>query len=203
MEKERQQRRRRSLERTRQDILRAFVRVLARKGLIGTTVEDVAREAGYSTGSLYYYFRSKEEMSKAMLQWLVDQFLELLAIPVPEGTPFPVRLRFVMSRLFETMEANYKACVVTSRFLVEMAGRAQRTTLYQELQTRIQQGIEDLLRPGVEEGYIPQKRLKAYAIYFRALMDGIFLNWTLAGGEGKVSDRFGDLVDFFLKGAMK
>lgn len=43
-------------------IERAAARVFAQRGLDGASVVDVAREAGFSAGSIYNYFASKEEL---------------------------------------------------------------------------------------------------------------------------------------------
>src|ERR671914_2229219 len=47
---------------TRQDLLDAAARVIARRGLHGASVEAVSEEAGFSTGALYSNFESKEEL---------------------------------------------------------------------------------------------------------------------------------------------
>jgi AcrR family transcriptional regulator len=49
-------------ERRRGDLAGAAVRVIARIGLEGVTVQAVAEEAGCSAGSLAHYFRSKDEL---------------------------------------------------------------------------------------------------------------------------------------------
>ncbi|MGZ6971061.1 MAG: helix-turn-helix domain-containing protein, partial [Thermoanaerobaculia bacterium] len=42
-------------------ICEAAMRVVGRKGLAGATVEDIAREAGVAKGTVYLYFRSRDE----------------------------------------------------------------------------------------------------------------------------------------------
>jgi len=49
-------------EHRRQAILQAAGQVFARKGYEPTTLEAVAREAGLAKGTLYLYFRNKEEL---------------------------------------------------------------------------------------------------------------------------------------------
>jgi len=60
----------------REDILRAAEAVFRRWGLTKTTMEDIARQAGKAKSTLYYYFKSKDEvldaMARAQLVRIVD-----------------------------------------------------------------------------------------------------------------------------------
>lgn len=60
-------RRKVAIEARRSEILRAALRVFARQGYGATVVEDIAREAGIGKGTLYLYFRSKEQIYMAAL----------------------------------------------------------------------------------------------------------------------------------------
>ncbi len=56
------------VEDRREQIIDAAMRVFAQKGYSNTTNKDIAREAGITTGLIYYYFESKEALLKAMLE---------------------------------------------------------------------------------------------------------------------------------------
>ncbi|HEX9156396.1 MAG TPA: helix-turn-helix domain-containing protein [Syntrophales bacterium] len=55
-------------------ILRAAERVIVQKGLSSTTMDDVAREAGFSKATLYHYFAGK---SGLLLEILANFFDEI------------------------------------------------------------------------------------------------------------------------------
>lgn len=54
--------------RTRTRILDAAAAILAEQGYGNTRLEDIASEAGIKTGSLYYYFGSREELVETVLE---------------------------------------------------------------------------------------------------------------------------------------
>lgn len=54
------------LDRRREQILQAAVTCSARKGFQRTTMRDICREASLSTGAVYNYFKSKEEILEAL-----------------------------------------------------------------------------------------------------------------------------------------
>ncbi len=55
-------------EQKRRSILQAAMRAFARKGVIGTKASDIASEAGVGKGTIYEYFRSKEEIFAAAFE---------------------------------------------------------------------------------------------------------------------------------------
>ncbi|MFO8082732.1 MAG: TetR/AcrR family transcriptional regulator [Desulfobacterales bacterium] len=69
-----EERKERERERRRQQIMVAAKRVFSEKGFNKTTMEDIAREAELSTGTLYLYFKNKEELF-ASLSFRILQYL--------------------------------------------------------------------------------------------------------------------------------
>ena len=59
----------------REAILRAAIKVFAGKGYFNSKVADIAAAAGIADGTVYLYFKSKEEIFRALAQQLIDQML--------------------------------------------------------------------------------------------------------------------------------
>jgi AcrR family transcriptional regulator len=72
----------------RDELLSASLRVFARRGYRESGVDEIAAEAGYSKGALYWHFSSKEELLMALLDERIDAPLRdrvaLLASAPPE-----------------------------------------------------------------------------------------------------------------------
>jgi len=94
-------RRAREIERTRQDILEAAARAFVHSGFKAATMQDIAKEAGYTAASLYSYFSSKEEIFKGLHELVMDELSETLAGVLPEGLSFRQRLELVIQRQIE------------------------------------------------------------------------------------------------------
>ncbi len=56
------------------EILQAGERIFARQGFYPTTMEEIGEEAGWSKGTLYLYFKSKEDLFFSILTEKMDQF---------------------------------------------------------------------------------------------------------------------------------
>ena len=71
-----QERKKRERERRRQQIIVAAKRVFSEKGFSKSTMEDIAKEAELSPGTLYLYFKNKDELY-ASLSLRILQYLNI------------------------------------------------------------------------------------------------------------------------------
>jgi len=67
-----------------QEITEAAFSVFADKGYASARVEEVARRAGVSKGLLYLYFKTKEELFKAVIRSVVIRRVDALLLAVEE-----------------------------------------------------------------------------------------------------------------------
>ena len=56
-------------EQTREKLLRAAYRVFSRQGIMQSRMEDIAREAGVSHGTVFVHFKSQEELTEAVVSY--------------------------------------------------------------------------------------------------------------------------------------
>tara|TARA_R100000005_G_scaffold96451_1_gene83440 strand:- start:6043 stop:6744 length:702 start_codon:yes stop_codon:yes gene_type:complete len=75
---------------SRDKVLAAAVQVFSEKGYAGATMREVARVAGLSAGSLYYYFSSKELMMEAVINVSINNVsktvLNAIAVQPPSAS---------------------------------------------------------------------------------------------------------------------
>ncbi len=74
------------------------MRVVGRKGLANATVQEIASEAGVAKGTVYLYFRSREEIIEKATQTAVDELLARILEAIRAGGPF----REVLERVLTT-----------------------------------------------------------------------------------------------------
>ena len=67
-----------------QEISEAAFEVFAAKGYAATRVDEVAKRAGVSKGLLYLYFKTKEELFKAVIKSVVTRRVDALLVAVEE-----------------------------------------------------------------------------------------------------------------------
>jgi AcrR family transcriptional regulator len=92
---------------TREAIIDAAERVIARNGFRKMTMEDLAREAGVSKRTVYMYFKSKEDVGLASIERVVEQVHDRLQELLESALPPPKKLRLmlmerIMGRILRT-----------------------------------------------------------------------------------------------------
>src|SRR5437867_5827419 len=75
--------------RSRSALLESAARALSRYGYGNLVLEQVAREAGYTRGALYHQFKDKEDLARAVLEW-VDETWKREVGEVADQQPDPV-----------------------------------------------------------------------------------------------------------------
>src|SRR5215211_6641409 len=103
----------------REAILRAAIKVFAGKGYFNSKVADIASEAGIADGTVYLYFKSKDEILHSVFDRAMEEFIsegrrEIEKIEDPES-----RLRRIAELHLERLGADRDLAVV---FQVELRG---------------------------------------------------------------------------------
>jgi len=93
------------------------VKVFARRGYFAARVADVARRAGVADGTIYLYFRNKEDILVSLFDEVMSEHLEGKRREMEPGEPAPVRLRAIAERHLALLGRNRDLAVV---FQVEL-----------------------------------------------------------------------------------
>jgi AcrR family transcriptional regulator len=92
---------------TREHLLEAAERVFLRRGLQGSSVEEIAAEAGYTRGAFYSNFKSKDELFVELLQDRVYRGYRKILEELPDEAETPrERMRRGAERLREVQEGE-------------------------------------------------------------------------------------------------
>src|ERR1700730_5030523 len=180
-------------------ILRAAIRVFAHNGYFNSKVADIAREAGVADGTVYLYFKSKEEIlhsifDRSMEEGIAHGRQQLEGISDPRE-----KLRRIAMLHLERLGADRDLAVV---FQIELRGS---TKFMQEFSAAGFAEYLGLLRQTFEEGQrsgVFRKDLSAKLvskILFGAL-DEMATNWIISKRSYKLEPMAEVVMDVFLKG---
>jgi AcrR family transcriptional regulator len=90
----------------RERLLETAIGMFAQKGYAGTSVREIAEQAGVSKPVLYYYFKSKEGLFLAILEMAEDLQKQLLAEVLNSQGTVMDRLLMLYRRVYEEVEAH-------------------------------------------------------------------------------------------------
>lgn len=88
-------------EQTRQQIFEAGLRVFSEKGFAAATMSDVAREAGFTRGAIYWHFNNKEAFFHEICSRLSSHYDSLINEVIEEDVPFLELTRRTVIRLLK------------------------------------------------------------------------------------------------------
>lgn len=82
-------------------ILEAAIRCFARKGFHATSIQEIADELGMAKGSIYFYFKSKDDLLISVFEYYVEMLFDRMeGLPEERGLPPRERLMLQLERQF-------------------------------------------------------------------------------------------------------
>ncbi len=133
----------------REELLAAALRVFARRGYREAGVDEIAAEAGYSKGALYWHFSGKEELLTALLEERVDAPMRDRVALLASGPP-EQDMAVEATREFARQLGGQREALVLEREYWTLAIRdAELRTRYAERQTELRQAMAAALEARV------------------------------------------------------
>lgn len=127
-----------------QQLIEAGTRLFERQGFHNTTVPEIAREAGWSIGSIYRYVEKKEDIMLLSVSHLLDLY-EREIEPAVSGASDPVdKLRRAIEGYYQIIDREQAKTLLAYRDTWSLGREARRFVMQRELETnRIFQRIID------------------------------------------------------------
>ena len=188
------------VERTREEILLASARALARSGFRSVSMQEIAREVGFTAPALYAYFDSKEAIFAALVAMMDRELADTFRPGPARGLPFRERVRELVARQLEW--ADRRREVFAAFFALHMRGE-QVAAEGQECGGGPAEHLQRLgrwLRRAADRprdlgGHDPDEA----AALLMGIGQGMFLRWML-GKTPTLAEQTDLIVDFFFHG---
>jgi AcrR family transcriptional regulator len=199
---ERSERKALEIERAKAAIVDAAARVFGARGYHGSTMEDLAREAGYAVGSLYNYFGGKEELYWAVVETIDRTLREAGPVDGDEDAEFRERLDALLRRSFAAVE-EFKGFFAT--FFLEVATfdvklGSELGALKDRMIARTVGWFEELVRAGIERGEVRAVDTRDAAFFLMGVVTAAFGRWTLGDLPETFEDHIPRMLDLVYDG---
>jgi len=180
-------------------ILRAAIKVCARGGFFNSKVADVAREAGVADGTVYLYFKNKDDILVSIFNHVMDEALVLGRARLSEIDHPLEKLKGIVFAHLNRFGNDRDLAIV---FQVEL--RSSTKFMEQFSATKVTEYL-DLIRSVIEEG-------KAKRVFRRGLnttiaakvlfgaLDEMVTNWVLSPKRYSLIATAEPVIDLFLHG---
>ena len=181
-------------------ILRAAIDTFAERGYFNAQVADVARAAGVAAGTVYLYFKSKDDLLISIFERSMRDGLSRGRESVADLDDPPERLRRLARGHLARLGNDRNLAVVFQVELRQSTKFMERfsSTLLRDYLGLIREAIADGQRQGLFRANI--KPTSAAKMLFGAL-DEMATNWILSKRRYSLEAEADEVVDFFLNGA--
>ena len=181
-------------------ILRAAIDVFAERGYFNAQVADVARAAGVAAGTVYLYFRSKDDLLVSIFERTVRAQLDEGRAAVAAVTDPAERLRRFAHLHLSMLGRDRKLAIVFQVELRQSLKFMERfsSTLLRDYLGQIRAAIEDGQRQGL---FRADLNATAVAKMFFGALDEMATNWILSRRRYSLESDADAVVDIFLNGS--
>ena len=180
-------------------ILKAAVKVFARKGYFAARVSDIARKAGVADGTIYLYFRNKEDILVSLFDEVMAGHLEVARAELKAAPGPALRLLRIAEHHLRTLGENRDLAVVFQVELRQSTKFMERFTAswLQDYFQLLHGVIEEGQRAGVFRADLPKK---VVAKAFFGALDEMVTSFILSGRDYDLAELAAPVVDLFLRG---
>jgi AcrR family transcriptional regulator len=143
---------RRTGEERRQELVRAAYETIAEQGFEGLRTREVAARAGISIATLHYYFPSKEDLIRAVVDQLQAEFERQAVAIAARGTTARERLRAALWQAYDVNRDQPELQIVLHELFLRSLRDPAVQMIFAGMDSHWQQAIEEILRVGIDEG---------------------------------------------------
>jgi AcrR family transcriptional regulator len=186
---------------TRQRLLEAAGAVFARRGFHGASVEEIAREAGATTGALYSNFAGKEDLFLALFEHSLDQQVREYSQLFAAGETFEAKARSGADRWMEILRERPAYFPLFIEFWAYAVREPKVRTRLAARFRAFREGMARLVADGAAQRGIElnHEQSQRLGVMVTALGNGLALE-KLVDPDAAPDELFGDLLILIFHG---
>jgi TetR/AcrR family transcriptional regulator len=205
METERVGRKEREYLVHREEILSAAEKVFAAKGFFLTTMSDIAREAEFGTGTLYKYFRSKEELYFTLIDEKVEEINRLVKDELSQRASAVERIKKALGLQFEFFERNrdFFRIYISERNRFEWTVKDELGKgLHEKMVTYINV-LAEVMRQGIDREEFRSMNPMDLAHALVGIVNSFVFEWMISREPYPLISKVDTVLEIFLGGVQQ
>ncbi|HLX55920.1 MAG TPA: TetR/AcrR family transcriptional regulator [Ktedonobacteraceae bacterium] len=160
-------------------ILDAAMAVFARQGFHEARMDDIVQESGLSKGTLYWYFKSKEEIITAISQRLFATDIELVeGLLTADGTVSERLQQLIRDRIQGLQEMSGMVTILFEFYAAALHQEGVRQFIKAYFQN-FHDLLVALIQQGIERGEFRPVNPLAAATALDAVFEGLIVRWLI------------------------
>ncbi len=196
-------------EQRRKEIAAAAMSLFSVKGFEATSISQVAMAAGIGKGTIYEYFKSKDELVATSIQLWIEGMISELQTALGSITDPEAKLRAFVHGSVEAFMADQNTIKTTVSVFQEVLSNIDNQTYYNTFQEAFSitwQIIIDIIMEGYSKGIFlidSEREAEMIAINLMAYLDGILLHHLITGNRFDLRSQVEHYMKFLLEADLK
>ena len=189
----------------RKEILLAAERVFATKGFFPTTMSEIAEEAEFGTGTLYKYFKSKEDLYFTLIDEKVGEINRLVKAELSQKTSVIERIKKVLGLQFEFIEQNrdFFRIYISERNRFEWTVKDDLGKGIHDKMVTYIRILAQVIKEGMKEGEFKPMDPIDLAHALVGIVNSFVFEWLISPQSYPLSSKMDTVLEIFLKGTQR
>lgn len=180
-------------------LLRAAIETFAARGFFTAQVADVARAAGVAAGTVYLYFRSKDDLLSSIFERTMAEAIAEGRRAIGNLPDAPARLRTIARVHLDRLGRDRSLAIV---FQIELRQSTKFMERFSTTALREYLGIiRDVIAEGQQSGAFRSDVNATFAAkLFFGMLDEMATNWILSKRKYSLVSEADPIADLFIRG---
>lgn len=187
-------------------IINAAIKVFARDGLEKGKIADIATEAGIGKGTVYEYFRRKEDIFQAIEHYVFTDFNLIFDQLNSSSLAPPQKLTTLMENVLDMFMEMGDVLLILMELWAQ-AGRGHvhgsAPSLFVEYYESYRMSVENILEDGIQSGVFRDMNKEGVATLLLAFMDGLVWQFVMINDPEKFNRVKSEAIKSFMRGILK
>lgn len=182
-----------------QRILEAAIKVFAEQGFFQSTIAQIAREAGVADGTIYLYFKNKDDILVQFFNYKAKLVFDGFREEVNKADNAVDKLRNLIRRHLAEFQRDRNMAILY-QFETHQSSRLAEEQI-KEMSNMYLDIVAEIMEQGQQEGLIRKNLyLSLVKRFILGAVDEVINTWIHSGGEYDLVSMADPLVDLFIEG---
>lgn len=186
-------------------IKQAALKFFSEKGFHTATTSEITDSAGIAKGTLYWYFKTKEDLAFALVSDMLSAFLQLVQSVRDSDGPVTARFQRLAKQLASLYMVEKDYCRLLWKFradhhfIFSPDYKDKVTTYYRELLEALKAMIDE----GIRKGEFRKVDSRHWAYVMLGITEGLELEWLENEDDFDLDKAFREVMDLVLANLKK
>jgi len=190
------------------EIIHAAIKVFSKKGMVKAKMADIAMEAGIGKGTIYEYFRSKEEVFISGFQMFFQGMQDKIETALNSTTNPVEQLKLLINLSFKSfLQHGSDLAMIMMDFWAEGIRNKDEKILsaidLRQIYHEFRIIIQAIINNGIDRGVFRKVDSHHVASLLIGSLDGIMLQWIMDHKAIDLEKVTESVIDNFLNGLYK